>query len=117
VAELSAAGRPAILVPFGAATDDHQTFNAREITQAGGARTIKQGEFTPEVLARQIEVLAREPQSLANAAGRSLSVGRPHAASDLADLVERVGQGIAPIEVGPARVRVGSPAFAAGVPA
>lgn len=119
VAELSAAGRPAILVPFGAATDDHQTFNAREITQAGGARTIKQSDFTPEVLARQIEVLAREPQALANAANRSLSVGRPHAASDLADLVERVGQGIAPIEVGPVAVRVKAPAFGAvqGVPA
>jgi UDP-N-acetylglucosamine--N-acetylmuramyl-(pentapeptide) pyrophosphoryl-undecaprenol N-acetylglucosamine transferase len=118
VAELSAAGRPAILVPFAAATDDHQTFNAREITQAGGARAIKQSDFTPEVLARQIEALASDPQALANAAGRSLSVGRPHAASDLADLVERIGQGLAPLDVGPAAVRVKTPAFAAqGVPA
>ena len=118
VAELSAAGRPAILVPYGAATDDHQTYNAREITEAGGARTIQQSDFTPEVLAQQIEVLAQDPQALANAAARSLSVGRPHAASDLADLVEQVGQGIAPVEVGPVSSRATSSAFAAqGVPA
>lgn len=47
-AELTAAGRPAILIPFGAATDDHQTFNAREMAEAGGARVIPQGQFTPE---------------------------------------------------------------------
>ena len=42
IAELSAAGRPAILIPYPAATDDHQTANAREMTEAGGARTIQQ---------------------------------------------------------------------------
>jgi UDP-N-acetylglucosamine--N-acetylmuramyl-(pentapeptide) pyrophosphoryl-undecaprenol N-acetylglucosamine transferase len=116
VAELSAAGRPAILVPYAAATDDHQTFNAREITEAGGARTIKQSDFTAEVLAQQIAALAEDPQALANAAARSLSVGRPRAASDLADLVEQVGQGVAPVQVGPAPVT--SSAFAVqGVPA
>jgi UDP-N-acetylglucosamine--N-acetylmuramyl-(pentapeptide) pyrophosphoryl-undecaprenol N-acetylglucosamine transferase len=100
IAELTAAGRPAILIPFGAATDDHQTANAREMTRAGGARTIPQDEFTPETLARQIEAIASDPQALANAAARSLSVGRPNAASDLADLVERVGEGLSPLPVG-----------------
>ena len=102
VAELSAAGRPAILIPFAAATDDHQTANARELVKAGGARAIAQDNFTPEVLARQIEALAMDPVALANAAARALSVGRPHAARDLADLVERIGNGIAPVVVGPA---------------
>ena len=46
IAELTAAGRPAILVPLPRATDDHQTANAREITAAGGARTIAQAQFT-----------------------------------------------------------------------
>jgi UDP-N-acetylglucosamine--N-acetylmuramyl-(pentapeptide) pyrophosphoryl-undecaprenol N-acetylglucosamine transferase len=101
VAELTAAGRPAILVPFAAATDDHQTANTREIVRAGGARSIPEHEFTPETLARQIEVIAGDPDALANAATRSLSVGRPHAARELADLVERVGGGLAPIAVGP----------------
>jgi len=102
IAELSAAGRPAILIPFPSATDDHQTANAREMTKAGGARTIQQAGFTPVVLARQIEAMAADPIALNNAAARALSVGRPHAARDLADLVERVGGGLAPVAVGPA---------------
>jgi UDP-N-acetylglucosamine--N-acetylmuramyl-(pentapeptide) pyrophosphoryl-undecaprenol N-acetylglucosamine transferase len=102
IAELTAAGRPAILVPFAAATDDHQTANAREMVKAGGARAIGQENFTPDVLARQIEALAMDPVALNNAAARALSVGRPHAARDLADLVERVGNGVAPVAVGPA---------------
>lgn len=101
IAELTAAGRPAILIPYPAATDDHQTANAREMTDAGGARTIQQSSFTPEVLARQIEAMAADPVALNNAASRALSVGRPHAARDLADLVERVGGGLAPVAVGP----------------
>lgn len=112
IAELTAAGRPAILIPFAAATDDHQTANAREMVKAGGARAIQQSNFTPEVVARQIEALAMDPLALSNAAARSLSVGRPHAARDLADLVERVGNGIAPVVVGPAltpRVSLGAP--------
>ena len=117
VAELSAAGRPAILIPFAAATDDHQTANAREMVKAGGARAIQEPDFTPDVLARQIEALAMDPVALANAAARALSVGRPHAARDLADLVERVGNRLLPIAVGPAltpRVRT---APVNGVPA
>jgi UDP-N-acetylglucosamine--N-acetylmuramyl-(pentapeptide) pyrophosphoryl-undecaprenol N-acetylglucosamine transferase len=102
VAELSAAGRPAILVPFAAATDDHQTANAREMLKAGGARAIQEADFTPQVLARQIEALAMDPIALANAAARALSVGRPHAARDLADLVERVANRLTPLPVGPA---------------
>ena len=119
IAELTAAGRPAILVPYPSATDDHQTANARDITKAGGARTIPQPQFTPEVLARQIEAMAADPQALSNAAARSLSVGKPHAARDLADLVERVGGGLAPVEVGPAglKARPKGRIAAQGVPA
>jgi UDP-N-acetylglucosamine--N-acetylmuramyl-(pentapeptide) pyrophosphoryl-undecaprenol N-acetylglucosamine transferase len=102
IAELTAAGRPAILIPFAAATDDHQTANAREMVKAGGARAIAQANFTPDVLARQIEALAMDTVALNNAAARALSVGRPHAARDLADLVERIGNGVAPVAVGPA---------------
>jgi UDP-N-acetylglucosamine--N-acetylmuramyl-(pentapeptide) pyrophosphoryl-undecaprenol N-acetylglucosamine transferase len=116
IAELTAAGRPAILIPFAAATDDHQTANAREMTKAGGARTIQQSGFTAVVLARQIEAMAADPIALNNAAARALSVGRPHAARDLADGVERVGNGVAPVAVGPAltpRVKGAAPAGAA----
>jgi UDP-N-acetylglucosamine--N-acetylmuramyl-(pentapeptide) pyrophosphoryl-undecaprenol N-acetylglucosamine transferase len=116
IAELTAAGRPAILIPFAAATDDHQTANAREMVKAGGARAIKQENFAPEVLARQIEALAMDPVALNNAAGRALSVGRPHAARDLADLVERIGNGVAPVAVGLAP-RVATTAPNGAVPA
>ena len=116
IAELTAAGRPAILVPLPSATDDHQTINAREMARAGGARMIAQGDFTADVLARQIEALAEDPQALANAASRSLSVGRPNAASELADLVERIAGGLSPVPVGlAARKRPEAPAI--GVPA
>ncbi|HEY6048710.1 MAG TPA: undecaprenyldiphospho-muramoylpentapeptide beta-N-acetylglucosaminyltransferase [Sphingomicrobium sp.] len=102
IAELTAAGRPAILIPFPFATDDHQTANAAEMVKSGGARAIQEVNFTPEVLARQIEALAMDPIALNNAAARALSVGHPHAARDLADLVERVSGGLAPSAVGPA---------------
>jgi UDP-N-acetylglucosamine--N-acetylmuramyl-(pentapeptide) pyrophosphoryl-undecaprenol N-acetylglucosamine transferase len=118
IAELTAAGRPAIVIPFAAATDDHQTANAREMVKAGGARAIKQENFTPDVLARQIEALAMDPVAINNAAGRALSVGRPHAARDLADLVERVGNGIAPVAVGSVLTpRVSATAPVGGMPA
>jgi UDP-N-acetylglucosamine--N-acetylmuramyl-(pentapeptide) pyrophosphoryl-undecaprenol N-acetylglucosamine transferase len=99
IAELTAAGRPAILVPLPSATDDHQTANAREITNAGGARTISQRAFTATELAKQIQKLGLDTQALENAATRAKSVGRPHAASDLADLVESIHAPTAPIKV------------------
>lgn len=91
VAELAAAGRPAILVPFAAATDDHQTYNARELVAAGGARAIPQSQFTPVELAKQMQKLGLEPDALANAARRARSCGRPEAVGDLADLIEEIG--------------------------
>ena len=92
IAELTAAGRPAILIPLPSATDDHQTVNAREMAKAGGARAIAQSRFTAIELAKQMQKLGLDPESLANAAARARSVGRPNAARDLADLVERVGR-------------------------
>ena len=71
IAELTAAGRPAILVPLPSATDDHQTANAREITNAGGARTISQRAFNATELAKQIQKLGLDGQALENAAARA----------------------------------------------
>ena len=117
IAELTAAGRPAILVPLPSATDDHQTANARELARAGGARMIEQSEFTPEVLAAQIEAIAGEPQALANAAARALSVGRPHATRDLADLVERIAGGVMPAMIGKVEKAKPVPNGVVGLPA
>ena len=94
IAELTAAGRPAILVPLPGATDDHQTANAREITAAGGARTIPQAKFTAVELAKQMQRLGLDPAALENAATRAKEVGKPDAVTDLADLVERLGMPI-----------------------
>jgi UDP-N-acetylglucosamine--N-acetylmuramyl-(pentapeptide) pyrophosphoryl-undecaprenol N-acetylglucosamine transferase len=91
IAELTAVGRPAILVPLPIATDDHQAANVREIVKAGGARSIRQHNFTAKELAKQIQALAQRPETLANAAHAAWNCGRPKAASDLADLVESFG--------------------------
>ena len=88
IAELTAVGRPAILIPLPIATDDHQAVNTREMVKAGGARMIRQEAFQPKELAKQIQVMAMNPQSLANAAHCAFNCGRPDAAKDLADLVE-----------------------------
>lgn len=91
IAELTAVGRPAILIPLPIATDDHQAANTREMVAAGGARAIRQTGFTPKELAKQIQVMAQHPQTLANAAHAAWNCGLPNAVSDLADLVESFG--------------------------
>lgn len=102
LAELTCAGRPAILVPLPSAMDDHQTANAREMTEAGGARTIPQARFTAVELAKQMQKMAMEPGALQNAAKRARGCGRPNAARDMADLLESIGH--APIVNDPVRV-------------
>ncbi len=91
IAELTAVGRPAILVPLPIATDDHQAANTREMVKAGGARAIRQHNFHAKELAKQINAMAQRPETLANAAHAAWNCGRPKAASDLADLVESFG--------------------------
>jgi len=101
IAELTAAGRPAILIPLPSATDDHQTSNAREMVKSGGARMIAQAEFTPERLAKEMVEYGLDEESLAMAAAHARAVGHPDAARDLADLVERIGRtpGMDPLPV------------------
>jgi UDP-N-acetylglucosamine--N-acetylmuramyl-(pentapeptide) pyrophosphoryl-undecaprenol N-acetylglucosamine transferase len=91
IAELTAVGRPAILVPLPIATDDHQAANTREIVKTGGARMIRQDKFTAKELAKQIQALAQRPETLATAAHAAWNCGRPKAVEDLADLVESFG--------------------------
>ena len=95
IAELTCAGRPAILVPLPSAMDNHQVYNVKEMVAAGGARSIAQSGFGPVELAKQIQKIALEPGALENAAKAAKSCGRPGAVNDLADLVESFG--VAPI--------------------
>jgi UDP-N-acetylglucosamine--N-acetylmuramyl-(pentapeptide) pyrophosphoryl-undecaprenol N-acetylglucosamine transferase len=114
IAELTAVGRPAILVPLPIATDDHQAANTREITAAGGARAIRQQKFTAAELAKQIQAMAQHPQTLANAAHAAWNCGYPNAVADLADLVESFGGEplMDVIRVGSSPVAKGSEALA-----
>ena len=117
IAELTAVGRPAILIPLPGATDDHQAANAREMAASGGARMMRQPAVTTINLARlneykrnammlaqsdayqemakdlcrQIRAIAQNPETLANAAHAAWNCGLPNATRDLADLVEAFG--------------------------
>jgi len=90
VAELSAIGRPAMLVPLPHALDQDQLANAGVLADAGGAIRLLQEDFTPRRLAVELAALAAAPQRLADMAVAARSVGRLDAAERLADLVLKV---------------------------
>jgi UDP-N-acetylglucosamine--N-acetylmuramyl-(pentapeptide) pyrophosphoryl-undecaprenol N-acetylglucosamine transferase len=87
VAELTVVGRPAILVPYPHATDDHQSVNAAALTDAGAGWLMRQPEFTPEALTARLSELLADPAPLERAATAALALGRPDAAERLANLV------------------------------
>jgi UDP-N-acetylglucosamine--N-acetylmuramyl-(pentapeptide) pyrophosphoryl-undecaprenol N-acetylglucosamine transferase len=90
VAELSAIGRPSILVPLPHALDQDQFANAGVLEKAGGAIRLVQDQFTPRRLADEIAAIASVPQRLPAMATAARSVGRLDAADRLADLVLKV---------------------------
>jgi UDP-N-acetylglucosamine--N-acetylmuramyl-(pentapeptide) pyrophosphoryl-undecaprenol N-acetylglucosamine transferase len=96
VAELSAIGRPGILVPLPNALDQDQRANAGMLMDAGGAIRLDQGDFTPERLAAEITALAAEPGRLVRMAAAAKAAGSIDAADRLADLVLRVAGVIPP---------------------
>ncbi len=87
VAEATTVGRPSILVPYPYATDDHQSANAHALDDVGGGWLTPQDAFTPESLADRLECLFTGPATLEKAAACARAVGRPDAASALADVV------------------------------
>ena len=87
--ELAIAGRPSILVPLKTAMDDHQTFNAKLLADAGGAEVAAEDVLTLEVFTRALTTLLSDPQRLARMAEAARSVAVPDAAERLADLVEK----------------------------
>jgi UDP-N-acetylglucosamine--N-acetylmuramyl-(pentapeptide) pyrophosphoryl-undecaprenol N-acetylglucosamine transferase len=90
VAELSAAGKPAIMVPFPFAADDHQRKNAEAIERAGAGRMILQAELTPERLAKELLWLVRDPQQLFRMAEANRRLAHPDAARRVVDLATRI---------------------------
>lgn len=87
LAELTTAGRPAILVPYPHAMDDHQTVNAKALEAAGAAHVIAQPDFTPEMLMARLKLLFAQPPTLARMAKHAHDYGQQDAAANLANLV------------------------------
>jgi UDP-N-acetylglucosamine--N-acetylmuramyl-(pentapeptide) pyrophosphoryl-undecaprenol N-acetylglucosamine transferase len=83
IAELAAAGVPAVLIPFPYAVDDHQTHNARFLSERGGAVLIPQSELTPEKLAGLLARLDRE--KLLAMARAARAAARPDATRAVAE--------------------------------
>jgi len=96
VAELTAIGRPAILVPFPHGLAGEQLANAEALAEAGGAWLIPEQAFTPEALAVRLEALLALPGNLAKTAAAARAWGTINAADNLADAIQNViGSGAA----------------------
>jgi UDP-N-acetylglucosamine--N-acetylmuramyl-(pentapeptide) pyrophosphoryl-undecaprenol N-acetylglucosamine transferase len=87
-AELTAAGKASVLVPFALAADDHQRSNARALEAAGAARMIEEKDLTPERLAAVLNELLSEPARLNAMEEAARKLARPDAAARVADLLE-----------------------------
>jgi UDP-N-acetylglucosamine--N-acetylmuramyl-(pentapeptide) pyrophosphoryl-undecaprenol N-acetylglucosamine transferase len=87
-AEIAAAGRAAIFIPFGRATDSHQLRNAQEMTRARAGRLISETELTAEKLTSEIFSLLDQPQEIEKIATAARGLARPNAARDIVNLIE-----------------------------
>jgi UDP-N-acetylglucosamine--N-acetylmuramyl-(pentapeptide) pyrophosphoryl-undecaprenol N-acetylglucosamine transferase len=89
--ELTVLGRPAILVPYPFAMDDHQAANAAVLEKEGAAWVIRQDALKPDSFARMLEEILSSPEQLAQRAAAAKRLGHPDAAARLADMVEALG--------------------------
>ncbi len=89
-AEVSAAGKAAIMVPLPTAADDHQRKNAEALVKAGAARMILQSELTGESLANSIKELIAAPEEITEMESAARKLGRPDAASVTVDIIEQL---------------------------
>ena len=87
LAELTARGVPAILVPYPFAAENHQEFNARALVEAGAAKMILNKDLTAEILSATLDEMLSSPDALKKMSAASLSLGRPQAAAEIADLI------------------------------
>jgi UDP-N-acetylglucosamine--N-acetylmuramyl-(pentapeptide) pyrophosphoryl-undecaprenol N-acetylglucosamine transferase len=90
VSELAVMGCPAILVPLPQAIDDHQTANARSLTERGGAILLRQSDMSEASLALALEGYLAQPQRLSTMATASRAAARPDAAARVSDRVEEL---------------------------
>jgi UDP-N-acetylglucosamine--N-acetylmuramyl-(pentapeptide) pyrophosphoryl-undecaprenol N-acetylglucosamine transferase len=92
VAEVTAAGKPAIFVPFPRAADDHQRRNAEAIVEAGGALLIPESELTPKRLAETLVELLSNPQRLEEMSTKARAMAHKDAAAQLAEMAAALGK-------------------------
>jgi UDP-N-acetylglucosamine--N-acetylmuramyl-(pentapeptide) pyrophosphoryl-undecaprenol N-acetylglucosamine transferase len=90
VAEITAAGKPAIFVPLPTAADDHQTRNAATLAEANAARLLPQADLTSERLVTEIATLLRDRPLLAKISEAARRFAHPDAASEIAELAARL---------------------------
>jgi len=90
--ELAAAGRPAIFIPFGAATDSHQLRNAQEMATAGAGRVIPEPELTADRLCAEIFSLLDQPQEIARMSAAARRLARPDAAREIVNLIDAMAR-------------------------
>jgi UDP-N-acetylglucosamine--N-acetylmuramyl-(pentapeptide) pyrophosphoryl-undecaprenol N-acetylglucosamine transferase len=90
VAEVAAAGRAAIFIPFAAATDAHQLRNAQALATAGAGRVLPQNELSPERLSSEIFEFLDQPAKLVEMEDRARGFAHPHAVAEIVDLLESV---------------------------
>ncbi|WJS86048.1 UDP-N-acetylglucosamine--N-acetylmuramyl-(pentapeptide) pyrophosphoryl-undecaprenol N-acetylglucosamine transferase [Paracoccus sp. TOH] len=87
IADITVIGRPAILIPYAAATGDHQTANARALAESGAAILLPESVLDAESLRRDMRDILSDGARASAMAAAALSLGRPDAAQRLADLV------------------------------
>lgn len=92
VADISVIGRPSILIPFAAATGDHQTANARGLVEAGAAVMLPESALDVATLSRDIAAILSDPLRAEIMARAALAQGRPDATDRLAGLVETLAR-------------------------
>lgn len=92
VADLSVIGRPSILIPFAAATGDHQTANARGLVEAGGAIMVPESQANVAALAELIASVLDNPDGAMQMARSAAKFGKPEATQLLAGMVEQLAQ-------------------------
>jgi UDP-N-acetylglucosamine--N-acetylmuramyl-(pentapeptide) pyrophosphoryl-undecaprenol N-acetylglucosamine transferase len=89
IGELAAAGRAAILVPFAAATNNHQELNARVVERAGAAIVIAEAQLTPERLGLAIAEIINDPDRAARMGAAARTLAAPDATKKIVDLLEK----------------------------
>lgn len=90
VADLSVIGRPSILIPYAAATGDHQTANARGLVEAGGAIMIPESRLEVDAVAEQILTILDNPDAAMHMARAAASFGKADATLALVEMVEQL---------------------------